>query len=329
MSSIHGFQIESGLIKYLAFNSSNEQNILYIKTRTITVSSLQIDKKVGHDQQFQHAGWNGCQSLPCRTHDHLGTSPQPKHEDHAPRKNCDTVGAGEGEFVLRDGRHQLPNPTGRLRGTDHRRGRSSRCNAKLNSICLNPLRQPAVSAVEQCPHRENVQFDDGEESGRCGLLCEIVSCGQELSWFRVPRTACEACVDGVPPSSDRLNPVLASFLHSAAAEIIDLGGTSTCDETRAGQLQEWARQSLEVEVSGGRFISTRPRSYRDCCHLGEVTGYRQQPSIQGLIRTAVHECHHPAHEVTSEAACNSCRDWSQNGDSQSVDLAGKRSIWPC
>jgi len=177
-----------------------------------------------------------------------------------------------------------------------------------------------VSAVEQCPHRQDVQFDDGEETGRCGLLCEIVNCGLELLWFRVPRTACEACVDGVPPAPDRLNPVLASFLHSAAAEIIDLGGTSTCDETRAEELQKWARQSLEVEVSDGRPISTRPRSYRDCCHLGEVTGYRQEPSIRGLIRTAVHECHHPSHDVTSEATCNLCLDWSRNGDSQTVEL---------
>jgi hypothetical protein len=178
-----------------------------------------------------------------------------------------------------------------------------------------------VPAVEQCPHRDDVQLEDGEESGRCRLLCEIVNCGQDLASFRVPRAACEACVDGVPPAVDRLNPVLASFLYSAAAEIVELDGTPSCDEIRAEELQKFARSFLEVAVSGGRSSSARPRSFRGCCHLGEVTGYRQQPSIQGMIRTAVHECHHPAHDLTTEATCTACLDWSSMHNSQGVELA--------
>lgn len=184
-----------------------------------------------------------------------------------------------------------------------------------------------MPAVEQCPHRETVAFDDhGEETACCGLLCQIVNCGQESSSFRVPRAACESCIDGVPPAVDRLNPVLASFLYSAAAEIVALGGTSRCDVARAEELQEWARSFFEVEVRGGNSGAVRPRSYRECCHLGRVTGYRQQPSVQGLIRTAVHACQHPAHDVTTEAACSLCLDWSRRHGSPGVELA---ELLPC
>ena len=40
-----------------------------------------------------------------------------------------------------------------------------------------------------------------------------------------------------------------------------------------------------------------------------------------MIRTAVHVCHHPAHDRTSEAACNACFDWSPTQSSQIIRLA--------
>jgi hypothetical protein len=168
-----------------------------------------------------------------------------------------------------------------------------------------------MSAVEQCPHRDCVEFNGSEESCRCRLLSEIVNCGADLVSFRVPRGACESCVASVPPAVDRLNPVVASFVFSAAVEIIDLGGTATCDTTRAEQLQTWAQSFVEVEVSGGRNRQVRPRSFRDCCYLGRIEGYQHQPSVQGMIRTPVYNCHHPAHGVTTEVACNVCREWSR------------------
>jgi hypothetical protein len=178
-----------------------------------------------------------------------------------------------------------------------------------------------VPAVEQCPHREDIHFKDGDESARCGLLCHILNCGEELTSLRVSRGACESCVDGIPPSVDRLNPVLASFLYSAASEIVALGGTTTCDVIRAEELQEWARSSVTVEVLGRRSAAARPRSFRDCAHLGQLTGYTQQPSVQGMVRTAAHTCHHPAHETTTEANCSSCLDWSRTVESQVRVLA--------
>ena len=184
-----------------------------------------------------------------------------------------------------------------------------------------------MPAVEQCPHRETVEFDgQGEETARCELLCRIANCGQQLASYRVPRAACESCVDGVPPAVDRLNPVLASFLYSATVEIVELGGTAGCDVARAEELQEWAKSFLEVEVHGSQTARAQPRSYRDCSHLGRITGYRQQPSVQGLIRTAVHACQHPAHDVTTEAACSSCLDWSRTHSSSAVKLT---KLLPC
>jgi hypothetical protein len=149
-------------------------------------------------------------------------------------------------------------------------------------------------------------------------LAEIANCGEELGSFRVPRAACEACVRELPPSALRLNPVVASFLYSAAEEIVNRGGTPTCDLQRANDLQEWAKEFVEVEAPGRRSPLASQRSYRECRHLGDVLGYRQEPSIQGLVRTAVYACHHPDHNTTTEADCIACRDWSRMSHETSI-----------
>ncbi len=177
-----------------------------------------------------------------------------------------------------------------------------------------------MPAVEQCPHRDDVQIADGEEVARCNLLCQIAICGQELASFQVPRAACEACVDGIPPSTQRLNPVLSSFLYSAAEEIIQRGGTESCDVARAEELQQWAQSFLEVEVAEERSSFSGPRSHHDCTHFGRLIGYRHEPSIEGLARTAVHACHHAAHTSTTAIACRSCLDWSQNANANPMKL---------
>ena len=167
-----------------------------------------------------------------------------------------------------------------------------------------------MPAVEQCPHRGNVEIRDGIEFAQCRLLHDIIS-AQSAPIPQVPRGACEQCVNGVPPAVDRLNPVLASFVFSATSEIVDQGGVPGCDTDRAEELGDWARTFLEVDTSGYRPPRTQPRSFRDCCHLGPQVGVQQQPSPQGLVRTAVYDCRHADHARTTEAGCNGCRDWAR------------------
>jgi hypothetical protein len=189
-----------------------------------------------------------------------------------------------------------------------------------------------VPAVEQCRYRTDVQLTDdgdGDESARCGLLAEVIGCSQELAGFRVPRGACEKCVDGIPPSVDRLNPVLASFVYSMALEIGHQGGILGCDQNQAEELQHWAKSFVEVDVTRIQSKPLEKRSYRNCRHLGRVTGFQQQPSVGGLVRTAVHSCHHPNHDSTTESMCNACHDWSQTGTSSAklTELLPRPRSW--
>lgn len=178
-----------------------------------------------------------------------------------------------------------------------------------------------MPAIEQCPHRDDVQIVEGLETCHCQLLSRIIGGERELTSLRVPRSACAACVDGIAPSVNRLNSVLASFVYSAAAQILEQGGTSACDAAKAEELQEWATSSLQVDASQGRPLVSRPRLHTDCCHLGPVIGHEQQPSIVGLTRTPVYTCHHPAHRQTTADHCRACHDWTLHPDRRNFELA--------
>ncbi|MCO8122383.1 hypothetical protein NHH03_11605 [Stieleria sp. TO1_6] len=178
-----------------------------------------------------------------------------------------------------------------------------------------------MAAVEQCPYRSGVQVDaEGSESAVCGLVSQIVAAPQQVLPVAVSRQACEACVSGISATRERLNPVVASFLFTTATELMARGGVPGCDLDRATELQQWAQASIAVEYRS-RGGEIKQRSYRECCHLGEIIGFRSQPAPEGWIRTPVFACEHPDHVQTTASECGRCRDWTRDGSSRLSSLS--------
>jgi hypothetical protein len=169
-----------------------------------------------------------------------------------------------------------------------------------------------VAAVEQCPYRTDVESDAaGDEFAECGLLRALIGGGAtRTAAFRVGRDACETCCRSTLPSLDRLNPVVASFLYTLTAEIIEQGGVPDCSLAKAETLQAWAGRHLKVELSDAQRPPVRPRRFDACRHLGGVCGARLATGPRGMIREPVYVCLHPDHRETTEAECRSCRDWT-------------------
>lgn len=103
-----------------------------------------------------------------------------------------------------------------------------------------------MSAVEQCPFRDQVRLAKGTESACCRLLQEIIGV-EKPQWCRVRRDACEACCQALPPSHAEINPVIASLLYQLADGVIKRGGVQGCPAGKAAALQSWAQVNLEVE----------------------------------------------------------------------------------
>ncbi len=118
------------------------------------------------------------------------------------------------------------------------------------------------------------------------------------------------CQQSVSPTPERINQVLASFLHRIADEIIDQGGISGCDLPRAEEIRRWAGSHLEVCLSVQSGKEFQDRAQRPCCYLGAPVGRCVEAGAKGHALAVAYRCEHPAHQTTTEEACRWCRDWA-------------------
>jgi hypothetical protein len=125
----------------------------------------------------------------------------------------------------------------------------------------------------------------------------------------VSHDACAACCRSFPPSPRRLNPVVASLVHSAAARILEAGGMDGCGEEKAQRALRFAEGSMDL-IFPERFRLTLARTVTTCSSLGDVV-----PSPDSLREDnnegPVFNCRHPAHTRVTPADCRMCRDWTK------------------
>ena len=165
---------------------------------------------------------------------------------------------------------------------------------------LQPLR---------CRYRDSIRLDQNRETARCRLLQTLVG-SHDAEMFRVGRDACAVCCQSVLPSEERINQVVASFLHVIADKIVEGGGLPGCDTEKAKNLRRWADRHLEVCPASQPNVSFADRFTRTCHYLGACVGQRVAATWQGHIRVPTFRCLHQDHHETTEDECHGCRDWT-------------------
>jgi hypothetical protein len=100
-------------------------------------------------------------------------------------------------------------------------------------------------APETCPHRRPLPNSSHGDIACCALLGELVG---SQCWDRqqVGLDACIACCDSFEPTTDDLNPIVASLLYAIAEGIIAEGGIEACDVERGKKLLRLAARSLPI-----------------------------------------------------------------------------------
>lgn len=166
---------------------------------------------------------------------------------------------------------------------------------------LQPLR---------CQYRVSVKIERHRETACCRLLQKIVGT-DDTETYRLGRDACEVCCQSVLPTEERINQVIASFLLTITAGIIEHDGVPGCGIAKARDLQSWAENHLEVRPSSGPDTSFQDRAVHRCCYLGHPVGQRVEATPQGHVRVTAFRCLHHKHGETTEDECHSCRDWSR------------------
>ena len=187
--------------------------------------------------------------------------------------------------------------------------RSSLCQPKPS----NPDRSPSAAMLQplRCGYRESVRLDRDRETACCGLLRDMIG-ADDLEMYRLGRDACETCCRSVLPSAERINQVVASFLHVITGQIIERNGVSGCGMEKAKDLQQWAGNHLEVCPTSPPDTSFRDRFFYQCCYLGDCVGQRVEATWRGHTRVPAFRCLHDDHGHTTEEECHSCRDWARS-----------------
>ena len=121
---------------------------------------------------------------------------------------------------------------------------------------------------------------------------------------------CQSCCKSRIPSPKALNSSVASLLLLASGKVIEEGGISTCDLTRAEHLQNWALKNITVVGESENPSPSKKTNYQGSCfYLGELLGERKCESCVGNIRQKEFECHHEGHESTVIRDCMNCSDY--------------------
>ena len=164
---------------------------------------------------------------------------------------------------------------------------------------------PERRKPEDCRYR--VEPRAPGEPARCGLVEQIAGACDAEATRVVPQT-CLACCDAVPPSPERLNPVVASLLYVLTDELTKRGGDPKVDARRLAELQGWAVRNLSGAEAIG-FAAHRPRVEGPCFHLGDPAGRRECSTPRGRVRVESFACHHPLHGQTTARECQACPDF--------------------
>jgi glycosyltransferase involved in cell wall biosynthesis len=150
---------------------------------------------------------------------------------------------------------------------------------------------------EQCPFRGPVGLVGGEEAADCRLVGQITGLDGDAP-YRVRRETCDACCRSAPPGAATMNPVVASLVFDATAQILERGGVPGCDVARAERVRHEAVLSLDLVLPelfaprGERDVaaSARPplaarRKSSLTWSVGVITVPRAEPTLGRTLRS--------------------------------------------
>jgi len=92
----------------------------------------------------------------------------------------------------------------------------------------------------------------------CSLLQQL-SRVQDGRLCRVAHDACVACCKAGPPTPEKINPVIASFLYQIATAVIEAEGMPDCTVEEALELKAWAFSNLKW-VEGSKAVG-KPKTF--------------------------------------------------------------------
>lgn len=198
--------------------------------------------------------------------------------------------------------------------------------------------QAAWMSAQDCPHRYDVQHDDGRETAQCQRLAGLIGSSQRRL-CEVSRDACDACVRAAAPTRSGINPVFASLLHHAASEL-QRAASHGSDLGHAAKLLKLAEDNLachypetaaiesagQTEVRGGGPNGAAPR-------LAEAIPPMARRADAGVATWAVGVTTAPRQQPTLDRCLDNLRraGWQQpqlfvDGGAQLADRHGRLDV---
>lgn len=127
---------------------------------------------------------------------------------------------------------------------------------------------------DSCSLRMEPRRTDATEVAKCSLLAALTQV-HDLALIEVERAACEACCESFEPTTEDINPTIASLLYQITDDIQQRGGVAGCTANQARQLRCFAEKCLP------------PVPCDDSDGFDTLSQYHQQPRSLSLRR--IHE----------------------------------------
>jgi hypothetical protein len=102
-----------------------------------------------------------------------------------------------------------------------------------------------LPTTDLCRFRRDVSHMADGEQAVCGLIEGLIP-GADAELCRVHRSVCDACCRTFPPSSDLLNPVVASVMYDIANQVLAEGGDCQAGAEPIRQIKLLAERALDT-----------------------------------------------------------------------------------
>ena len=165
---------------------------------------------------------------------------------------------------------------------------------------------------QTCAHRKPVEqstTSPGQPGGHfCALAGEIAGVTDQRE-LAIAEEFCAACCKANEPSTNELNPLVASKVFMLTHRMLEGELPPTTDEAELRRQNEWAQSNLTSLCPKPERERRIPAYGKRCVYLGNKLGERDCPSCKGNVRLKVFACQHQSHEEATIRDCQVCSDY--------------------
>jgi hypothetical protein len=187
----------------------------------------------------------------------------------------------------------------------------------------HPMTGLCLPTPETCRWRRTSNTNGSHE---CGLVKTLFPPNSRVD-CTVEEPVCQACCESYPPTERRLNPVVATLVHTKANSLANDGDPQIIAALE--KLRTLAERFLAIDFPPELRL-TPARSALKCTWLGDPVS--PQPSSRKPEGATVYNCSHPRHSQTTPDGCRRCHDWSRRKPvsrplslAELIPLPGERS----